>query len=112
MNQPRPAWKSSFQQEVLTHQSREDVFDLHVITRMQELKQTPPDAIHLKDKRLGFNKDPSKVIPDSCNSFSFSVITWLIPVCVVTPLVVKMTMPFKDNKTTNPPRAESSNSLS
>lgn len=35
-------------QEVLTHQSCEDVFDLHVITWMQELKQTPPDQIHLE----------------------------------------------------------------
>jgi len=54
---------------LLTHQAREDVFDLHVITWMQELKQTPPDPIHLKDTRLGFNEDASEVIPSSWNSF-------------------------------------------
>lgn len=103
---------ASFQQEALTDESREKVFDLHLITWMQELKQTPPDQIHLEEKHTRFPKVASKVIPSTCNSFSFSVITWLIPVCVVMPLVVKMTLPFKDNKTTNPPRAESSNSLS
>lgn len=40
------------------------------------------------------------------------IITWLIPVCVETLLVVKMTFPFKDSKTTKPPRAESSKPFS
>ncbi len=109
---PKPAffcWNQSSQQEMLTG---ENVFDLHLITWMQELKQTPSDQIHLEEKHLRFPKCAGIVIPSACNSFSFSIITWLIPVCVVMPLVVKMTLPFKDNKTTNPPRAESSNSIS
>lgn len=79
---------------------------------MDARTQTNSSRSNPSGRETGFNEDASKVIPSTCNSFHFSDITWLIPVCVVTLLVVKMTLPFKDNKTTNPPRVESSNSLS
>lgn len=109
INQPRPAWKCMVKTAypLVSWGCLWPPCD-HTDARTQ----TNSSRSNPSGREMFGTKDASKVIPSTCNSFHFGDITWLIPVCVVTPLVVKMTLPFKDNKTTNPPRAESSNSLS